>query len=408
VPSSPVLAPLRHKAFRWLVLARVAAHLAHAVAPVALAFAVLDLTGSAIDLGIVVGARSIATVVLLLFGGVLADRLPRGVILQGASLAAAATQAAIACAVLFGFASIPLLIVLSTLNGAVSAVSIPAVLAITPTTVPADLLRSANAVTRMGATTAMIVGASLAGLVAGVFGPGWALAGSALVFALAAGGYLGMRKHLPGKWPRTASSRPLRELREGWAEFRSRTWVWVVVLQFMVVNAALVGGMQVLGPVVADATIGRPAWGVVLGVQAVGAFIGAFIAARWHPRRAMLIGVAIVAVEALPLAMLAKAPHFVVLTIVMFVAGMAMEQFGVAWDTSLQEHVPADRLARVYSYDAIGSIVAIPIGEIAIGPIAEHAGTSATLLGAAALILVATGAALCSRDVRTLTSNSAR
>ncbi|MET0134842.1 MAG: MFS transporter [Kibdelosporangium sp.] len=403
MPSSPVFAPLRYKAFRWLVLARVASYLGNAIAPVALAFAVLDLTGSVVDLGIVVGSRSIATVVLLLFGGVLADRLPRGVILQGAALAAAVTQAMIACAVLLGWASVPLLIVLSTVNGAVAAVSLPATMAMTPQTVPAPVLRQANALTRMGGTTAMIAGTSLGGFIAGVFAPGWAIAASAGIFALAAGAYVGMRRHLTVGLPRTRT-RPLAELRDGWNEFRSRTWVWVVVLQFMVVNAALVGSTQVLGPAVADATIGRFSWGLVLGVQAVGAFLGAFFAAHWHPRRAMLIGVAVTVFEAVPVVALAVAPHVWVLMCTMFVAGLASEQFGIAWDTSLQEHVPPDRLARVSSYDAIGSIVAIPLGEIAIGPIAQHVGTPATLLGAAALIVLATLAALLSRDVRTLRS----
>jgi len=180
--------------------------------------------------------------------------------------------------------------------------------------------------------------------------------------------------------------------------------VWVIVLQFMVVNAAMVGGTQVLGPVVADNTIGRPAWGLVLGVQAVGAFLGAVVAGRWHPRRALLIGVVATFTEALPVLGLAVAPHVVTLLLVMFLNGLAMEQFGIAWDTTMQQHIPPDKLARVYSYDAIGSVLAIPIGEIAVGPIAVAAGTNATLLGAAGLIVLATAAALLSRDVRTLSS----
>jgi MFS family permease len=392
--------PLRHVAFRWLLGARVATNLGNAIAPVALAFAVLDLTGSAVDLGIVVGARSIALVVLLLFGGVLADRLPRAVILQGTSFAAALTQVLIAVSVLGGFASLPLLIGLSVLNGACAAASIPAVLSIMPQTVPTPMLRQANALVRMAVTTAMTVGASAGGAIAGVAGPGWALALGAVAFAAAGVAYAGMTRKVSTS--PTSGSRPLTELREGWTEFRSRTWVWVIVLQFMVVNAAMVGGTQVLGPVVADSTIGRPAWGLVLGVQAVGAFAGAYVAGRWHPRRPLFIGVVATFSEALPLLTLAVAPRFVALLVAMFVNGMLMEQFGVAWDTTMQQHIPADKLARVYSYDAIGSVLAIPIGEMTVGPIAAGAGTEATLLGAAALIVVATGAALLSRDVRTL------
>jgi predicted MFS family arabinose efflux permease len=333
---------------------------------------------------------------------VLADRLPRGVILQGSSLAAALTQAVIAVAVLGGFATIPLLIVLSVANGAVAAIALPATLALTPQTVPAELLRPANAITRMGATTAISVGAPLGGLLAAVAGPGWAIAASAVVFVLAAGGYLPIR--VPAGEHRGQVSRPLAELREGWAEFRSRTWVWVVVVQFMIVNAISVGGVQVLGPAIADETVGRPTWGLVLGIQAVGAFTGALIAARWHPRRALLVGIGVVLLYPLPLVVLGLAPRALLLMAAMFTAGVVAEIFTVAWDTSLQENIPADRLARVYSYDGIGSTVAIPLGEIAAGPVALHLGNQATLLAGAGLATLATLAALCSRDIRKLTS----
>src|SRR3954467_520306 len=154
---------LRHRNFRWLVTGRTAGWLANAAAPIALAFAVLDLTGSVADLGIVVGARSICNVVLLLVGGVLADRLSRAVLLQGASIAAALTQALLAMSVLLGFASIPLFVSVGMINGAVAAVSFPAASALTPQTVPPTVLRQANAVARMAANLSAIGGASLGG-----------------------------------------------------------------------------------------------------------------------------------------------------------------------------------------------------------------------------------------------------
>lgn len=113
--------PLRHRSSRRLASARTAGWLGETIAPIALAFAVLDLTGSVSDLGIVVGARSIAHVALLLMGGVLADRLPRAVLLQGASVAAAVTEGVLAASVLLGFASVPHLASVGVLNGAVAA-----------------------------------------------------------------------------------------------------------------------------------------------------------------------------------------------------------------------------------------------------------------------------------------------
>nr|WP_246009978.1 MFS transporter [Actinokineospora cianjurensis] len=398
--SAGMLAPLRVPMFRRLAIGRVTTYAGNAVAPVALAFAVLDLTGSVVALGLVVGARSIANVLLLLMGGVLADRLPRGVILQGASLAAAVSQAATALSVLLGFASIPLLVVLSVVNGAVSAVSFPAAAALTPQTVPAPLLLQANAVVRMGINAALITGASFGGMLAALAGPGWAMAVTAVVFLVASFCYARVRA------PEIAASeptRPIADLRAGWAEFTARTWVWSIVLAFMVVNAAVTGGLQVLGPSIADATFGRLAWGFILGAQTVGALLGAIIASRWQPRRALLFGTALIAVESVPVLVLAHAPEVLLMLAAMFVGGIAIEQFGIAWDVSLQENIPPDRLARVYSYDAVGSFIALPLGEIAVGPLSLHFGTAATLTALSALTFLAILAASLTPSVRSLT-----
>jgi MFS family permease len=396
-----MFAPLRHEPYRWLALGRFANFLGNAVAPIALAFAVLDLTGSVASLGLVVGARSLANVLLLLFGGVIADRLPRPLVLQGSSYAAAITQGLVAASVIGGFASVPLLVVLSVLNGAVAALSMPASMALTPQTVPAAELRQANALLRMLVNAALVGGAAVGGLLVAVVGPGWGIAADAVSFLLAAVCYsrILVASTVPASGLRT---HPIADLREGWSEFVSRRWVWVVVLQFMVVNAALTAGSNVLGPLIADETIGRQAWGLVLAAFTTGLVVGGLVAMRWQPRRALRLGVALTAVEAVPLLALAHAPRLPVLMVAMFAGGVAMEQFGVAWDVSLQENVPAERLARVYSYDMLGSFLAIPIGQIAVGPLAETYGVPATITGAAVLVVAATGAALCSRSVRTL------
>jgi MFS family permease len=396
--SGAFTAPLGHPNFRSLVAGRTFARFGNAVAPVALAFAVLDLTGSAVDLGVVVGARSLANVLLVLFGGMLADRLPRAIILQGTELAAAATQATIAASVLCGFSSIPLLVALSVVNGAVSAISLPAAAALTPQTVPSALLVQANAVARIGDNLGRFTGAALGGVLVAGIGTGWAIAANALLFLLASVCFRGVRL---ARVPRTGTG-PLRELTEGWQEFRSRTWVWVVVLQFMVVNAVLAGGLNVLGPVVADATIGRTAWGFALAADTAGSILGGYLAARRQPRRALLAGVAVILFDAVPLLVLGSVPAVFSLLVTMFLTGVATAQFGIAWDLALQENVPPEKLARVYSYDMLGSFVALPAGEIAAGPLAASIGPDATLFGGTALIVLTTLGALLSREVRTL------
>ncbi|KQO46360.1 MULTISPECIES: MFS transporter [unclassified Frigoribacterium] len=403
--------PLAYGTFRWLLAARTTGVLGNAVAPIALAFAVLDLTGSAADLGLVVAARSIANVAVLLFGGVIADRLRRDVVLVGTSLAAAGTQAVVATLVITGSATIPLLVVLSVLNGAVAAVSLPAAAALVPETVPAALLRPANALLRLGLNGGSVVGASAGAGIVAVVGPGWGLVIDAAGFALA--GVLYSRLRLPVR-PGTPSpdddegpgsgSSVIADLREGWQEFTRRSWVWTVVAQFAVLNAAFVGATTVLGPVVADGSFGRAAWGLVVAAQTVGLGVGAVVAMRWRPRHGLAVGVGLMAVTAVPVATLGLAPVVPALVVAFLLGGVALEIFAISWDQSLQSNVPRASLARVYSYDMVGSFVAVPLGEVFAGPAAHHFGTRPTLLVCAAIIVTATLAAVATPGVRRLTT----
>lgn len=406
--------PLAHAAFRWLLAARTTGVLGNAVAPIALAFAVLDLTGSAADLGLVVAARSIANVAVLLFGGVIADRLRRDVVLVGTSLAAAGTQAVVAALVITGSATIPLLVVLSVLNGAVAAVSLPAAAALVPETVPTALLRPANALLRLGLNGGSVVGASAGAGIVAVVGPGWGLVIDAAGFALA--GVLYSRLRLPirpgapspdDEGPGSGSS-VVADLRDGWHEFTRRSWVWTVVAQFAVLNAAFVGATTVLGPVVADGSFGRASWGLVVAAQTVGLGIGAVVAMRWRPRHGLAVGVGLMAVTAVPVATLGLTPVVPALVAAFLLGGVALEIFAISWDQSLQSHVPRASLARVYSYDMVGSFVAVPLGEVFAGPAAHQFGTRPTLLVCAAIIAAATLAAVATPSVRRLTTEEAR
>jgi MFS family permease len=174
-----------------------------------------------------------------------------------------------------------------------------------------------------------------------------------------------------------------------------------------VFNMAATGGMSVLGPAAADRTFGRQVWGFVLAAQTAGMVVGAVVAMRLRVRRLLYVGVLCVMGPALVLAALAVSPYATVLIPVAFVAGIGIEQFGIAWETSMQEHIPSDRLARVYSYDALGSFIAIPLGQMLAGPLAQAWGIRSALLAAAGSVVVATAGILFSRDVRHLEHRAA-
>jgi predicted MFS family arabinose efflux permease len=399
-PRSGNLAPLRFSAFRYLAAGRFITMLGNAVAPIALAFAVLDLTGSARDLGLVVGARSLTNVVFLLVGGVVADRFPRHLVMVCSAAIAALTQGAVAFVVLDGSATVPLLMGLSAVNGMVTAFSMPASAALVPQTIPPDLIQPANALNRLGINAAMILGASLGGILVAAVGPGWGLAVDAASFALAALAFSLIRVQ-PVAAPRQ-QHHPLRDLVEGWHEFTSRTWLWTVVLGFTLLNFAHAGALGVLGPVVANDTIGRQAWGLVLATETVGMVLGAFIALRIRVNRLLRLGVICMLGEIPLLLAMADQPALIALMPAALIAGVAFEQFGIAWESTMQRYIPGEMLARVYSYDALGSFIAIPLGQTLAGPAALAWGTRNTLLIAAALNLIAVLIMLASRDVRTL------
>jgi len=399
-------APLRYAPFRFLAGGRFATMLGNAVAPIALAFAVLDLTGSARDLGLVVAARSATMAVFLLVGGVVADRLPRHLVMVMASVLAGLSQAVVAVMVLTHTATIGRLMVFGAINGMVSAFAFPASAALVAQTVPPAIRRQANALSRLGTNTAMIAGASIGGLLVVSFGPGWGLAVDATTFLGAAALYSLVR--VPDyRAAGAARTTLLRELRVGWREFTGHTWVWVVVLGFCFFNAVLAGGFTVLGPTVADATFGRTVWGLVLAAQTAGMVAGALVAMRLRVRRLLRLGVACCAPSCLLLVALAVTPATALLIAASFLTGLATEQFGVAWEVSLQEHIPADKLARVYSYDALGSFLAIPAGQVVAGPLAGALGVGTALLLGAGVAALSVIGMLASRSVRRLTHTPA-
>jgi MFS family permease len=344
-------------------------------------------------------------VLFLLFGGVVADRLPRHLVLVASGVLAGLSQAAVATLVLTHTATVGGLIGLSVVNGMVSAFAFPASSALVSQTVPAAIRQSANTINRLGSNAGMIIGASIGGLLVAGLGSGWGLAADAASFFLSAGLFALVRvpDHRAPRTDLTERTSTLHELRVGWREFVGHTWVWVVVLGFCFLNAASNGGFNVLGPSVADTTFGRTGWGFILAAETAGMVAGAFVALKLRVRRLLLLGIVCCIPEALLLVALAVAPAVVVLVPVAFLTGLTIEQFGIAWEVSLQEHIPADKLARVYSYDALGSVLAIPVGQVVAGPAAAAIGVTPTLLIAAGVAALSVVGMLASRSVRGLT-----
>lgn len=394
------LGPLVDREFRLLFLGRTVSLFGTAFAPVALAFAVLELTGSPTDLGIVVAASIAPMIVFILVGGIWADRLPRHHVMVVSDAVAGAAQAVTATLVLTGAAEIWHLIALQLVRGTASAFFFPAAQGIVPETVSARFLQEANALLRLSRNGTHIVGAAAGGVLVAAIGPGWSLAFDAATYF--AGGAFLLGLHLP-RGLTMPERRFVRELVEGWMTFRSRTWLWGIVVQFAFVNACGVGAWAVLGPVVADRELGGPAaWGLILAAQSAGLVVGGVLTLRYRPDRLLLVATLAVFPMLLPVLLLAAPAPAWAIALAAFVTGVGIELFGVFWDTALQQQIPHDQLSRVSSYDGLGSIVFIPVGAAVAGPAADHFGVGETLVGASIVIGVATALVLLVDDVRNL------
>jgi len=376
--------PLAHPDYRYLVSGATVSALGNAITPVALAFAVLDLGGSATDLGLVVSAFAAAEVLTVLAGGVLGDRLARQLMLQGSAAAAAVFQALIAVALIGGWATIPLLAVGGVLNGCLGALSGPSSSALTRQTVPAEELPKAVAIRRLAQNGAMVIGFSGAGSLVAVFGSGWAIAVDAGTFAVAAGCFGLIR--VPRVVALEKAPSLLGDLRAGAAEVFRHTWLWLLIGQALLYHLFYGGVQGVLGPIVVGDSLGRSAWGWALGALMLGFIIGGVVTLRWRPRRGLFVGTALLALTAaFPLAM-ALSDHLPLLLLGAFLHGFGLEIFSVNWDLSIQQNIPEDKLARVYSFDIVGSYVARPLGLVVTGPIASAVGFDRWLLVVAAVM----------------------
>jgi Transmembrane secretion effector len=377
------LGALQERDFRLLFAATTVTTFGDALGGIALAFAVLELPGStATDLGIVLAARQGMNVVVLLAGGVLSDRLPRNLVLAGAATAQGSIQAFTAGLVLTGNASVATLVLLQALYGAAHGLLIPAEVGLVPQTVSAARLQQANALQGLSRNVVFVLGPAVGGALVVAGSPGVALAVDSASFFVCA--VLLQRIRVPRIVREQAGF--FHELREGWQEFASRTWLWSSVLLFGLANFVWTGCVSVLGPAIAkDELGGAGAWATILAASGIGSVVGGVVAMRIRPSRPLLVSVLAPMPFVPQLVALAVVAPVWVLTATSFAVGFGLAVHLALWFTVFQREVPPHAQSRVSSYDALGSFVLIPLGMAVIGPAAAILGVSTTLWIAAAV-----------------------
>jgi MFS family permease len=412
---------LRERDFRLLFTGQTFSLIGSSITTVALAFAVLEISphNYAIDYGIVGAAGLLPLVAFLLVGGVWADRLPRQWVMLVSDVVRFVCQAAMAWLLLTHRATIWELVLLQFVRGTAEAFFRPAQTGLTPHTVSAEHLQQANALRGLTDSLGVTLGAAMGGALVAFIGPGWAIAIDSLSYLVSAGFLWGLRglvvsaTHtlsgslaaaesgltvglgdgagaLPRAEPGGQAGSFLHDLRDGWHEFRSRTWLWVVVCEAAVFHLLIIAPLMVLGPYVANHSLGgAAAWGAILASHGLGQVIGGVSGLRLRPARPLLLCGWLTLLEVPLFAFFALGYGTSALICAAVLSGISAALVNVLWETTLQEQIPLEALSRVSAFDWMGSLAFYPLGMIIAGPIAA-------VIGIAGSFTVASGATLAS------------
>jgi Transmembrane secretion effector len=394
---------LHERSFARYLAAVTVSTLGSGMAMVALAFAVLEF-GSATDLGIVLLAREIPIVVLLLLGGVFADRLPRRTILVGSDLVKGAAQVVTAILLFSGTASVWNIALLQTVFGVAAAFSRPATIGLVREAVSDGRLQEANALLGLASSVLSIAGPAIGALIVAAGSPAWAIAVDAITFFASAA--LTASMHLAPTL-RMAQASILGDLVDGWREFVTRPWAVAMVVSFGLFQLTYFPALLVLGPLVAKQELGGAgAWGTILAVESLGAVVGGLFALRIRVKRPLVASQLFVLPAGVLLAALAVPVSLIAMVVVAFAVGIGFALGNTLWITALQRNVPAHALSRISSFDWLGSVALNPIGYALIGPIAAAIGTSETLVAAAILNIAVCASVVLVPSVRSIRMNA--
>ena len=371
---------LRERNFRRFYTGYVTSLFGTSMSSVALAFAVLDGGGNAADLGYVFAAGVVPQVLFMLGGGVLADRLGRRPVMLAADAVRFTVQATLAAALLAGSPPIWLFVVLEALLGTGEAFFTPALGALTPDIAPPRRLSDANALLGLAQSVTRITGPAVAGILVAATMPGVVIALDAASYGVSVLALSLLR--LPARKAPLRS--PLRDLADGWVQFRSLTWLWVTTVQYALFNLFTWAPYLLLGPIAArDYLGGARAWGLILAAQAAGAILAGTLLVGRRPRRPVVA--AVIGAFGYPMPCLLLALHAPVWGVAAgaLAAGVGSAVSNTFWTTALQQQVPPEMLARVTAFSLTGSFALGSAAFTVIGPIAAVAGAG-TVLGFAA------------------------
>jgi MFS family permease len=391
--------------FYQFFLARTISNFGNGISPVALAFGVLDIAGAnAGSLSLVQGARTIPILFLLIVGGTIADKYGRAKVMGITDMVGSGLILIAAWSFISGSPSVLLLTIVGLLFGVLNGIWYPAFAGLTPILVPEQKLQGANAAIGFGSNVAFMLGTASGGIVVMYFGVGWALAIDAVTFLIAGALVYPLSKlPQPGQAEAGEKVRFFHELKLGWNEFKTRSWLVTIVIVFAFVNMTFEAIWAVLGALQSLKNYdGAATWGLILGFMSLGFLLGTVIANRIRPKYPLRLVMILMITEPLFTLAFGSSQPLAILLVTAVLVGIALDIFYVVWATTIQQNVPSESLSRVNSYDSFGSFVFGPIGIFIAGPVALTIGPETTLIIGAFISLLAIVGSLMVPGVRNL------
>jgi len=394
-----VLRSLKHRPFALLWTGQTISRLGDSLHRIALAWWVLEKTGSAAAMGTVLVLSQIPLLIFLLIGGIVVDRFPRIRIMFLSDVLSGAVVTFIAVFSWLDLLQIWHIYVASLVFGFVEAFFFPAYQSVIPQITPPDMLTSANSLNGLSGRMTGIIGPSIGAALVVAGGTSLTFALDALsffisalfIFPLLRGNAIETQS--VGKVPETPGrSKSMKEtikqgvddLRQGFNVIMAIPWIWVTILIYGFVNMSEASPRAVAMPFLIKNDLGADV--ALLGIFgtsfSIGFVVGAILLGQFKRlRKRGLLAYLTPLIQGVLLLFFGFKFPIPILIASMFVYGFTFSVFGLIWNNTLQEMVPHEMLGRVYSIDALGSFVFMPIGF-------ALAGWATDLIGAPTVFLI--------------------
>ena len=359
--------------------ARFISNFGNGMSPIALAFGILHLpNGDANLLGLVLGATTVAMLIMSPFGGVLADKFGRIRAVAFADLVGAAGLFVQVAYFATGNVPIAVLLIVNMNFGLMWGIFWPAMSGVLPALVPDEHLQKTNSINNFFSNGAIILGAAVGGIIVAGWGSTWALAIDAATFVIG-GSLLFSFRHVSPRSAQTENS-IFDDLIHGWKIFISYRWIVIGVFGFSFIILAWAAGENVLGPLIALKEFnGAKSWSLVLTFEGIGLILGSIIGIKiklkYPLRFLLLISFSI----SLYMWSMAKPQSIWFIAFCALLWGMTIDLWTTIWSTAMAREVPREALSRVSAFDAMGTMLLRPVGLAISGPLSVAIGLSNAL-----------------------------